>query len=93
MIKGSRLKNYKNQYLDLKKESQSYRLQKIQEPFKIKFLLNKNNIKQFMYSFEKLFYLIIFKSLLVNKFKPKKFVFLYLFMMSLIFGFKDIRKN
>ena len=93
LIKSSRLKDYKNKYFDLKRESQSFRLKEIQEPFNLDFLLNKKNIKNFMYSYEKLFYLIIFKSLIVKKFKPKKFVYFYLLIMSLIFGFKDISKN
>ena len=46
-----------------------------------------------MYSYEKFFYLVILKSLTNNNFRSKKFVFLYFQIMSLIFGFSDIRKK
>ena len=46
-----------------------------------------------MYSFEKLFYVLILKSLNFKELRNKKLIFYYLSIMSLIFGFKDIRNN
>ncbi len=93
LLKGSRLTNYKNKYFHLRRESQSFRLKIIQKPFNLKYLINKKNISQHMYSYEKFFYLVILKSLTNNNFRSKKFVFLYFQIMSLIFGFSDIRKK
>ena len=45
-----------------------------------------------MYSFEKLFYVLILKSLNFKN-SETKLIFYYLSIMSLIFGFKDIRNN
>ena len=93
LIKNSRLSNYKNKYIDLKRESQSFRSKNIQLPFNLKFLINKHNVKKLMYSFEKLFYVLILKSLNFKELRNKKLIFYYLSIMSLIFGFKDIRNN
>ena len=93
LLKGSRLTNYKNKYFHLRRESQSFRLKIIQIPFNLKYLINKKNISQQNYSYEKFFYLVILKSLTNNNFRSKKFVFLYFQIMSLIFGFSDIRKK
>ena len=93
LMRGSMLSNYQNQYIDLKKYNQSFRSKKIQKKFSLKYSLDKKNIVNHMYSYEKLFYLIITKSLTDKKFKQNRFVFLYLQLMSLFFGFSDIRKG
>ena len=71
LIKNSRLSNYKNKYIDLKRESQSFRSKNIQLPFNLKFLINKHNVKKLMYSFEKLFYVLILKSLNFKELRNK----------------------
>ena len=93
LMRGSMLTNYKNQYIDLKRENQSFRSKTIQKHFSLKYLLDKKNIENHMYSYERLFYLTITKSITVKKFKQNRFVFLYLQLMSLFFGFSDIRKG
>jgi len=93
LINNSKLINYRSKYFDLKRISQSYATEKIQRRLKLKFRLSKNNIEDHMYSYEKFFYLKISKLLTVNNYKIRSYEFLYFELMSLLFGFKDIRKN
>ena len=79
LIKNSRLSNYKNKYIDLKRESQSFRSKNIQLPFNLKFLINKHNVKKLMYSFEKLFYVLILKSLNFKELKQKINILLFIY--------------
>lgn len=96
LYSASKMKNYMNKNIEYKRKTQSWENYEKQKLFDLDEIITKKNLRKYIYDYEFNFYYLIHKKL--NESKKNKILFFDLkifkiLVYSLIFGFKDIRKN